>query len=287
MNACSDAGVAVSFLSQRGRFLARVEGPRSGNVLLRRAQYRLADDASAVTRLARGFVAGKVANARGLLLRGAREQEDGAGTAALDAGAERLRHALSDVERAESLESLRGYEGGAAAAYFDVFDRLLRRNRETFRFEKRSRRPPLDPANAVLSFLYALVLQDCASALHGVGLDPAVGYLHADRPGRPSLALDLAEEFRTGLADRLAVAMINLGQLRPDGCERAETGAVTLTDAARREVLVAYQRRKLEELIHPFTAERATIALVFHVQARLLARTIRGELDAYPPFVVR
>lgn len=286
LSACCDAGIAVSFLSKRGRFLARVEGPRSGNVLLRRAQYRQADAPDAAARLARGFVAGKIANSRGILLRSAREQGDTSSTPLL-AAAESLRHALTDVDRAETVEALRGHEGGAAAVYFGVFSGLVRKHQEAFRFEKRSRRPPLDAMNALLSFVYALVLQDCAAALQSVGLDPSVGYLHTDRPGRPSLALDLAEEFRTGFADRLVLAMINLGQVQPDGFVRAETGAVSLKDAARREVLVAYQRRKQEELVHPFTSERATLALVFHIQALLLARAIRGELDAYPPFVLK
>ncbi len=196
-----------------------------------------------------------------------------------------VRHLLGREE--PTLDGLRGHEGEAARRYFEVFDRLLKREREAFRWSGRSRRPPLDPINALLSFLYALLVHDADAALQSVGLDPGVGFLHADRPGRPSLALDLAEEFRSAIADRLTVSLVNLGQVQPDGFIRAETGSVSMDDATRKAVIVAYQKRKQEPILHPFTGEQGTIGLAIFVQARLLARTIRGDLDAYPPFAMR
>ena len=288
LHACGRVGVSVSFLSRSGRFLARMEGPGSGSVALRRAQYRLADDARGRARLARSIVAGKVSNEHALLLRGAREMEDKEAVAALEAGAEALRRSLEALDKAaegDDLDVVRGHEGEAARTYFGAFDQLLRR-REGFRFEGRTRRPPRDPMNALMSFLYALVAQDAASALQSVGLDPAVGYLHADRPGRPSLALDLAEELRAPVAERLAVALVNLRQVRQEGFVRSETGAVQMDDATRKAVLIAYQKKKQEPITHPFTGERATLCLAFFTQARLLARAVRGELNVYPPFVI-
>ncbi len=289
LQACGKAGVAVSFLSRSGRFLARVEGPRAGSVLLRRAQFRASDDATAIVRLARSFVAGKIVNARALLVRGARETEEEADVERLDAAAESLRRTIEVIGRVDTLtlDELRGHEGEAARVYFGAFDAMVRRERERFRLSGRSRRPPLDPMNALLSFLYALVSHDADSALQAVGLDPGVGYLHADRPGRPSLALDLAEEFRASIADRLAIALVNLGQLKAAGFVTSETGAVSLSDEARKTVLVAYQKRKQEPITHPFTGEQTTIGLTFFVQAQLLARAVRGDLDVYPPFAVR
>jgi CRISP-associated protein Cas1 len=288
LQACGKAGVAVSFLSRTGRFLARVEGPRSACVAVRRAQFRAADDPAAAARIARGIVIGKIANSRALLLRGAREASDENGRSEMESAAQALGARLDLLGREEpTLDGLRGHEGEAARRYFEVFDRLLKREREAFRWSGRTRRPPLDPINALLSFLYALLVHDTDAALQSVGLDPGVGFLHADRPGRPSLALDLAEEFRSAIADRLAVSLVNLGQVQPDGFIRAETGAVSMDDATRKGVIVAYQKRKQEPILHPFTGEQGTIGLSIFVQARLLARTIRGDLDAYPPFAMR
>ena len=286
MAACSERGIGLSFLDLNGRFLARVEGPASGNVLLRRRQYRLADDSKATAHLARWFVIGKVANARSMLVRSAREQPNA--PAALDAAAFRLAERLVDLGRADlSTETVRGHEGEAAASYFAAFDAMIRSSDPAFRFATRSRRPPLDAVNCLLSFVYALVRHDCASALAAVGLDPAVGYLHADRPGRPSLALDLMEEFRPALADRLVLALINRGQVSPQGFVRDATGGVSMDVETRRTVLVSYQERKQAKLTHPVTGEATTFAVVPHIQARLLARAIRGDLDHYPPFLVR
>ncbi len=287
MGACAERGVAISFLTERGRFLARVEGPAAGNVLLRRAQYRLADDPAACLRFAKGFLAGKIANARAVLQRAARDSDPGASRETLEGAAERLRHSLAALERASSLDEARGHEGEAATVYFDAVNAAIRRHADAFRFERRSRRPPTDPLNALLSFLYTVTLHDVSSALQSVGLDPSVGFLHVDRPGRPSLALDLLEEFRPALADRLALALINLGQIAPDGFVTDETGGVRMTDEIRRTVLTAFQNRKQEPHLHPFLEERTTVGLLPFLQARLLARAVRGELDAYPPFVLR
>lgn len=288
LNACGKAGVAVSFLSRTGRFLARVEGPRSSSVAVRRAQFRAADDPAAGARIARGIVIGKIANSRALLLRGARESSDAEARSDLESAAQALGARLDQLGREEpTLDGLRGHEGEAARRYFEVFDRLLKREREAFRWNGRSRRPPLDPINALLSFLYALLVHDTDAALQSVGLDPGVGFLHAERAGRPSLALDLAEEFRSAIADRLAVSLVNLGQVQADGFVRAETGSVSMDDATRKAVIVAYQKRKQEQIVHPFTGEQGTIGLSIFVQARLLARAIRDDLDAYPPFALR
>jgi CRISPR-associated protein Cas1 len=287
MAACMEKGIGLSFLTENGKFLARVEGERSGNVLLRRRQYRLADDPAASAGLARGFVTGKIANARTLLLRSAREQGESEKTARIRQACIRLDHSLDGATRGESVDSIRGYEGEAAAQYFSVFGDLVRDGNVGWSFTRRIRRPPTDPVNALLSFLYVLLLHDASSALQAVGLDPAVGYLHDDRPGRPSLALDLMEEFRPALADRLLLALVNLGQVGAEDFTREPTGACWLTDKSRKQVLVAYQKRKQEVITHPLTGEETPIGLLMHVQARLLARAIRGDLEAYPPFFAK
>jgi CRISPR-associated protein Cas1 len=290
MAACAEAGIALSFCDPNGRFQARVEGPRSGNVLLRRAQYRTADNPAARAAIVRGIVAAKAANQRTVLLRALRDH--GASippesAAALRAAADRLSDAARRALIAPSVDTLRGLEGEAAAAYFGVFDRLIRRDEAAFRFRGRSRRPPLDRMNALLSFLYAMLGHDCRAALEAHGLDSQVGFLHADRPGRAGLALDMMEELRPVLADRLALSLVNRGQLKADQFIVEAAGAVRLTDAARKEVLVAWQERKRDELIHPFLGEQTPLGLVAHLQAQLLARTLRGDLDGYPAFVWR
>ena len=285
MDLCADRGVALSFLTEYGRFLARVQGPVSGNVVLRRAQYRWADDEARSASIARWVVTGKVANCRTVLLRGARERPGGEGVGELEQAAQRLGRLLEDVRGSTSVDAVRGLEGDAARTYFGAFDRLITGSKEAFFFRGRNRRPPLDNMNSLLSFLYTLLTHDVASALEGVGLDPAVGYLHRDRPGRPSLALDLVEELRPVVADRLALTLVNRRQVHAGGFETTEGGAVVMDDATRKEVLVAYQKRKQEEIMHPFLEERVAFGLVPHVQANLLARHIRGDLDGYPCFV--
>ena len=284
LHACAERDVTVSFLSLRGRFLARVQGPVSGNVLLRREQYRRADDEGAAAEIARAVVAAKVANARGVILRSARQHPDNPGAAALEEAAEFLLHILEDLAAPLPLNTVRGIEGEAGRAYFGVFDHLIVAQKDDFRFERRSRRPPLDNANALLSFLYAILAHDVTSALEGVGLDPAVGFLHRDRPGRPGLALDIMEEFRPVLADRVALSLINRQQVRARGFQRSETGAVMMDDDTRKAVLTAHQTRKQEEIMHPFLGEKIAVGLLPHAQAMLLARFLRGDLDAYPPF---
>lgn len=286
--ACAEAGITVSHLDPNGRFLARVEGPRTGNVLLRRAQFRAADDAARTILIVRGIVAAKAANQRTVIRRALRDH----GAAMPAEASARLAAAetrLTDIARrtlfAESVDVLRGLEGEAAFTYFDVFNALVRVEDAAFVFGGRSRRPPLDRMNALLSFLYAMLGHDCRSALEAHGLDPQVGFLHADRPGRASLALDLMEDLRPVLADRLALSLVNRRQLAAADFVVEEAGGVRLTDEARKRVLVAWQERKRDELTHPFLGEAMPLGLVAHAQAQLLARHLRGDLDGYPGFV--
>ncbi|HMS04984.1 MAG TPA: type I-C CRISPR-associated endonuclease Cas1c [Burkholderiaceae bacterium] len=284
---CTQNGVTISHLSANGRFLARIEGPVSGNVLLRRAQYRRSDDPVGCAAIVRHLLVGKVHNQYAVLARGRRDHgERIADIAAYDHAVERLKRIPQRMMLPETdADSLRGLEGEAAAAYFGVFGQLVRVEAPLLRFSSRNRRPPRDAMNALLSFLYTLLTHDCRSALETVGLDPAVGFLHRDRPGRPSLALDLAEEFRPLLGDRLALTLVNLRQVTERDFRQADGGAVSLTDDARKTVLVAYQERKREQLLHSFTNEKADIGLMPFIQAQLLARHLREDIDAYPPFL--
>ena len=280
---CAENGVAVSWLTEYGRFLASMQGPVSGNVLLRREQYRKADAPVFFAALARAFTIGKIYNCRTVLRRAGRDRPD----PALDEVCKKLGACLEQLSREAPLDVVRGVEGNAARLYFSVFGSLITSRDQAFAFTGRSRRPPLDAVNCLLSFIYTLLAHDVRSALESVGLDPAVGYLHRDRPGRPGLALDLMEEFRPYLADRLACTLINKGQVKAGGFKRQETGAVLMDENTRKEVIGAWQNRKKDEIEHPFLGERVQVGLLWHLQARLLARHIRGDLDAYPPFVVR
>lgn len=285
IGALASAGIALVLLERNGRFLARVEGPVSGNVLLRRVQYRRSD---AVEDIIRSLVTGKVANQRAVLMRAWRDygnEMPEADRARILEVTDRLGRILRRVESGnDPPDVLRGAEGEAGNLYFSVFDHLIRSPDPEFRWRGRSRRPPLDPVNALLSFLYTLLTHDCRAACGSVGLDPAVGFLHRDRPGRPSLALDLMEEFRPVLADRLALSLINRRQLRANNFERQDSGAVFLSDDARKTVLAAWQDRKRDERKHPFLDEKAPIGLVPYLQAQMLSRHLRGDLDAYPPW---
>lgn len=288
MGYCTEQGVAITHLTPNGKFLARVEGPVSGNVLLRRTQYRRSDDASGCAEIVRGVLIGKVHNQRTVIARGLRDY--GAVIPAvdrerLDSAKGRLTRIARDLLRESRLDGLRGLEGEAAQAYFGAFRGLVRAKGDAFRFDGRNRRPPRDRVNALLSFLYTLLTHDCRSAAESVGLDPAVGFLHRDRPGRPSLALDLAEEFRPLLGDRLALSLINRRQVRTQDFTITDGGAVSLKEDARKVVLTVYQERKREELHHSFIDEKVPIGLLPGVQAQLLARHLRGDLDAYPPFL--
>lgn len=287
MGFCAENGVGISFLTENGRFLARVQGPVSGNVLLRREQYRRADDPLASADVTRSLLTGKIANSRTVLQRALRDHGDKIEADQVGFAAKRLSNHLEMLDEGQSLDSLRGCEGDAAHLYFSVFDHLIVAQKEVFSFQERNRRPPLDNVNALLSFIYTLLVHDIRSALEGVGLDPAVGFLHRDRPGRPSLALDLMEEFRPFLADRLALSLINLRQVQSKGFQKSESGAVMMTDDTRKTLLVAYQERKQEEIVHPFLDEKVSIGMLFHIQALLMARYIRGDLDGYPPFIWR
>jgi CRISPR-associated protein Cas1 len=284
MGLCAKHGVSLSFLTEHGRFLAKVQGPVSGNVLLRRQQYRLTDQDVNAAAIARAVVVAKVFNCRIVLLRASRERQASLEATALEGAALRLRRILEEVVKPPSIDEIRGHEGDAARTYFEVFDHLILASKEDFFFRGRSRRPPLDNMNALLSFLYTLLTHDMVSALETVGLDPAVGYLHRERPGRPSLALDLVEELRPVLADRLALTLVNRREISAAGFRRHETGAVTMDDDTRKHVLAAWQKRKQEEIIHPFLGERIPLGLVPYVQATLLARHLRGDLDGYPCF---
>lgn len=284
MGFCCERGVGLAFFSENGKFLARVNGPVSGNVLLRRSQYRIADDESKCAELARRFVVAKIANGRNVLLRALRDYSDIDSTNNLKKTASYLAMTLKSLETRKTLETIRGNEGDAARAYFSAFNDLIVAQKDDFVFKERSRRPPMDNVNALLSFVYTLLVHDTVSALEGVGLDPAVGYLHVDRPGRPSLALDIIEEFRSMIAERLVLNLINLRQVKSEGFNKTESGAVTMDDKTRKEVIKTYQERKKEEIAHPFINEKIPVGLLPHIQAMLLARYIRGDLDGYPPF---
>lgn len=288
MAACAEAGVALSYVAPNGRFLARVEGRRTGNVLLRRTQYRVADDPARQVPIVRGIVAAKAANQRAVLRRALRDHGE-AMAPAQRAAPEAAERRLTDVARRTvvtgDVDALRGLEGEAAQVYFGCFDALVRVDGPAFRFAGRSRRPPLDRINALLSFLYALLGHDCRSALEAHGLDPQVGFLHADRPGRASLALDLMEELRPVMADRLALSLVNRRQIAAEDFVVEEAGGIRLTDDARKRVLVAWQDRKRDELRHPYLGEAAMLGIVPFLQAQLLARHLRGDTDGYPPFV--
>lgn len=284
---CAEDGRFLVFLDRNGGFVARVEGPMSGNVLLRQAQYLASSRVERCVQVSRAIVAGKIQNGRQVLMRAARETEPESDIQELQKAAKVLASILERLPRAGDLDVIRGLEGEAAHTYFGAFNYMVREDREGLAMQGRSRRPPLDRMNALLSFLYTLVTNDCVAAAQGVGLDPQVGFLHALRPGRPALGLDLAEEFRAFLADRLALTLVNRKQItRVDFVERPG-GAIHLSDQGRKNVIVAYQKRKQDEVQHEVAQCRVPLGLVPHVQARLLARHLRGDIEDYPPFLYR
>lgn len=284
---CVANGVALVHLTETGRFMARLEGPVSGNVLVRRTQYRWADDPARSATLVRAFLTGKIANARLVLRRGARETDKADFRDVLSTAADRLDGLLRLLDREDTVDGLRGIEGEAAHIYWSAFPALLSGGDTAIGFGGRTRRPPLDPMNALLSFLYTLLAHDLRSALEAAGLDSQVGYLHRDRPGRPSLALDMMEEFRAIVADRLALTLVNRAQVRADGFRRLDGGGMVMDDATRRVVITAWQERKRDERRHPFLDETAPIGLFWHLQTLLLKRHMRGDLDGYPPCLWR
>lgn len=284
---CAQNDVAVSFLSQHGRYLARVQGPISGNVLLRRQQYRDADDPDASAAIARPVVTAKTANCRTVLRRAARGSGNMDLSSEVAAAADDLTSILIRLERTPTLDAIRGLEGEAAARYFDTFDHLITQQKDAFFFRRRNRRPPLDRVNCLLSFLYTLLVHDVSAACQATGLDPQVGFLHRDRPGRPSLALDLMEDLRPILVDRLVLSLVNRRQVAAKDFRASATGAVTMSDDCRKAVIVAFQERKKQEVTHSFLGEKTPMGMLPHIQALLLSRHLRGDLDAYVPYIHR
>ncbi|MFH1155291.1 MAG: type I-C CRISPR-associated endonuclease Cas1c [Pseudomonadota bacterium] len=285
MGFCAENDVSISFLTQYGRFLAQVKGPVSGNVLLRRQQFRMADSQEDSARVAGFILSGKLANCRKVLERAIRDHGDKVNHAAIKKVSGRLFYYVQKGLLHDNLDKLRGIEGESAQLYFSVFNELIFTDRESFFFPCRNRRPPTDRINCLLSFVYTLLVHDVRSALESAGLDPSVGFLHRDRPGRPGLALDMMEELRPFMADRLVLSMINRNQIRPGDFIFRESGAVYLENEARKTVLEAYQKRKQESITHPFLDEKVQIGDLFFIQSLLLARFIRGDLDGYPPFL--
>jgi CRISPR-associated protein Cas1 len=287
MGYCTKKGVTITHLSENGRFLARIQGPATGNVLLRKEQYRLSDDAFRSAVVAKAIVLGKLSNSRTVLQRVLRDHGDKVNDAAIERAVREMGQALDRLQNESELEAIRGVEGETARQYFSVFNEMITIQNAEFNFHERNRRPPLDRVNALLSFIYTLLYHDMRSAAETCGLDPAVGLLHRDRPGRMSLALDLMEEFRPFFADRLVLSLINLKQVGERGFSVAGNGAVTMDDETRKTVLVAYQSRKQDVVYHPFVAKKMHIGILFQIQALLMARFIRGDIDGYPPYFWR
>lgn len=284
MGACAERNIGLTFLTPHGRFQARVSGKVKGNVLLRKKQYHVSESEEESVPIAACFLLGKIANCRKVLQRAMRDHQMLVDVQALGGVSASLRETITAIQRCKSVNDLMGFEGSAAKRYFKVFDQLILQQKEDFKFEERTRRPPMDNMNALLSFYYALLTNETVSALEAVGLDPYVGFLHQDRPGRPSLALDLMEELRPVLADRLALSLVNRRQVTGNGFKKKESGGVFMDDETRKIVISAWQNRKKDEIIHPFLNEKVPFGLVPHIQAMLLARHLRGDLDAYPPF---
>ncbi len=284
---CAEDGRAVIFLSQHGRYLARIEGSQTTNAILRHTQHQRSDDAQFAIQTAKHCVAGKMQNSRSVIMRAARESSDSDDAGVLRGVANSLAEDITRLKNADSTDTIRGFEGFAAQAYFSVFDTMVKANKEQFRFESRTRRPPLNPVNALLSFTYTLLLHDCIAALCGVGLDPLIGFLHTLRPGRPALALDLMEEFRPIFADRLTLTLINRQQITADDFTFYDSGAVYLNENGRKTVIAAYQKRKQANVHHFLLQRDLPLGLVPHIQARLLARSIRGDLPEYPPYIIQ
>ncbi len=284
MGACAERDVGLCFLTPNGRFLARVSGKVRGNVLLRKKQYEISENQDASAAIAASFLLGKVSNCRTVIERAIRDHAILVDVPHLRQVSNALKALLPVISCCTTTNEMMGFEGSAAKIYFSVFDELILQQKEDFTFQERSRRPPLDNMNSLLSFLYTILTNETASALEAVGLDPYVGFLHQDRPGRPSLALDLMEELRPVFADRLALSLVNRKQINGKGFAHKESGGILMDDDTRKAVLTAWQERKKEEILHPFLKERIPFGLIPHVQAMILARYLRGDLDAYPPF---
>lgn len=284
MGACSERNIGLCFLTPNGRFLARVSGKVRGNVLLRKKQFQVSEKQAESVPIAASFLLGKIYNCRQVLKRALRDHAMLVEGEALKRASTFLKQTLDAIPECSTISELMAFEGSAAKIYFGVFNQLILQQRDEFYFNERSRRPPLDNMNSLLSFLYSLLTNETVSALEAVGLDPYVGFLHTDRPGRPSLALDLIEEMRPLFADRLALSLVNRKQISSKGFTQKESGGILMDDDTRKTVLTAWQDRKREEIIHPYLKERIPFGLIPHVQAMLLGRYLRGDLDAYPPF---
>ncbi len=284
MHLCCERGIALSFLTEHGKFMGRVTGRVSGNILLRRNQYRWTENATVSLRLAKRFILAKIINGRAVLHRAVRDHPQAVDTELIAGVMQSLASLAKHLDRAKDLNTLRGLEGQAAYLYFSAFNQLILSQKEHFSMTERNRRPPLDRLNALLSFLYTLLTHEIVAALESIGLDPQAGFLHRDRPGRPSLALDVMEELRPHFADRLAVTLVNRNQISSRGFVIKENGAVIMDEKTRKEVLLAWQKRKQDEIIHPYLEEKVPLGLVPYIQAMLLARHIRGDLEDYPPF---
>ncbi len=285
MGFCALNNVTVTFLSPYGRFFARIVGPVSGNILLRKQQFRMSDSIIESAKIAKSLVIGKIINSRKVLSRVISDHGDKVDTVKIRLAINKLTEIVKMTEHENSLDRIRGKEGEAANIYFGVFNELITTQKRDFIFKTRNRRPPLDFVNSLLSFVYTLLLHDIRSALESVGLDPQAGFLHRDRPGRLGLALDLLEEFRPFLADRLVLSLINLRRVKKGDFKVMENGAVYIEEDTKKLILVSYQKRKQDVIIHPFLKEKTTIGLLFFIQALLLARFIRGDLEGYPPFI--
>jgi len=284
MGACAEHNIGLCFLTPHGHFLARVTGKVRGNVLLRKKQYMLSENEGESAKIAASFLIGKVSNCRKVLERAIRDHSLLVDVKALTNASASLKESMRAISECKSISDMMGFEGSAAKIYFSVFDQLILQQRDSFYFEERSRRPPLDNLNALLSFLYTLLTSEVSSALETVGLDPYVGFLHQDRPGRPSLALDMMEELRPVFADRLALSLVNRKQISGKGFVQKESGGILMDDETKKEVLSVWQERKQETITHPFLKEQVSFGLIPYIQAMLLARFLRGDLDAYPPF---
>lgn len=285
MGACAKRNIALSFMKQSGKFLGRIIGEVRGNVTLRKSQYRISDSTVESHKIARNFIVGKIFNARWVVERATRDYAIRLDVDKLKGVSKVLLNSLKSVEKSDDLEQLRGFEGEAASQYFSVFDDLILQQKEFFYFHYRNKRPPLDNVNSMLSFVYTLLAHDVAAALETVGLDPYVGFLHRDRPGRISLALDIMEELRSVYADRFVISLINKREVNANGFTQKENGSVIMNDDTRKTILKAWQGKKQEIIKHPFLKEKLEWGLVPYVQAILLARFIRGDLDGYPPFM--
>lgn len=284
---CSERDISISFLTEYGRFLYSVRTPVFGNVLLRRQQYRFADAEDFTMGISSNIIKAKIANCRVVLRRSVRDHADKIDVINVQESTKGIDRILNDLSVAKTLDELRGFEGIAAAKYFSAFNEMIVTQKKDFVFTTRNRRPPMDAVNALLSYVYTILSHDVRAALETVGLDPSVGYLHCDRPGRYGLALDMMEEFRPVIADRLVLSLINRGQVKKSGFSTAVNQAVSMDSDTRKVILVEYQKKKQEMIYHPFIKEEVPIGLLYYIQATLLARFIRGDLDGYPPFFWR